>query len=228
MLPPLPIVKGHQRALPYREVGAALDAIEASGAGLSARACLRFVILTACRSGEARGATWDEIDLEEREWRIPPARMGKRRKKKGNKQEEEDYRVPLSDAALDVLESVVHLSFDPAVAVLEDGEPRPSGLVFPSPSNSGKPMTDMALTNVLRRCGLWDRATVHGFRATFRTWVQERTKAVHAVAEAALAHQVGSSVERSYARSKLLKKRSKLMKKWAEFATGDRAKVIHG
>lgn len=220
-LPPLPIVKGHQRALDYREVPAALDAIAASTAGLAARACLRFVILTACRSGEARGATWDEIKLDERKWCIPPARMGKSKSK-------DPYQVPLSDAAVDVLESVVHLSSDPAVAVLEDGEPppRPSGLVFPSPSNPGKPMTDMALTNVLRRCGLWERGTVHGFRSTFRTWVQECSKALHAVAEAALAHQVGSSVERSYARSKLFKKRRKLLKKWAKFATGGRAKVV--
>ena len=229
-LPPLPIVKGHHRYLPYREVGAALDAIEASGAGLSARACLRFVILTACRSGEARGATWDEIDLDKREWRIPAARMGKRRmrKRKGKNEVPEDYRVPLSDAAVDVLKSVMHLSCDPAVDVLEDGEPppRPSGLVFPSPRNPGKPMTDMAPTNVLRRCGLWDRATVHGFRTTFRTWVQERSKALHAVAEAALDHQVGSSVERSYARSKLFKKRRKLLKEWARFATGGQAKAV--
>ena len=88
-LPRLAVVKGHHRALDYREVAAALDAIEGATAGLSARACLRFVVLTACRSGEARGATWDEVDLDAREWRIPDTRM------KGG----EEHRVPLSDAA---------------------------------------------------------------------------------------------------------------------------------
>ena len=130
-LPRLAVVKGNHRALDYREVAAALDAIEASTAGLSARACLRFVVLTACRSGEARGATWDEIDLETREWRIPKTRM-----KAG-----EEHRVPLSDAAMAVLETVEPLR-------------RPSGLVFPSPSRSSKSLTDMTLTKLLRSCGL--------------------------------------------------------------------------
>ena len=89
-LPSLPSVKAHFRALPYREVSAALEIIEASRASVSAKACLRFVVLTACRSGEARLATWDEIDLEAREWRIPESRM-----KTGI-----EHRVPLADAAL--------------------------------------------------------------------------------------------------------------------------------
>ncbi len=86
-LPSLPAVKAHFRALTYREVAAALDVIEASRASVSAKACLRFVVCTACRSGEARGATWAEIDLEAREWRIPAFRM------KGGA----EHRVPLSN-----------------------------------------------------------------------------------------------------------------------------------
>ncbi len=202
-LPRLAVVKGHHRALDYREVAAALDAIEGATAGLSARACLRFVVLTACRSGEARGATWDEVDLDAREWRIPDTRM------KGG----EEHRVPLSDAAVAVLETVEPLR-------------RPSGLLFPSPSRSGKSLTDMTLTKLLRSCGLADRTTVHGLRSTFRIWASERTSAPHAVAEAALAHHVGSAVERSYARSDLFEKRRGLMDTWARFATGGRAKVI--
>ena len=177
--------------------------IQASTAGLSARACLRFVVLTACRSGEARGAIWDEIDLDAREWRIPDTRM------KGD----EEHRVPLSDAAMDVLKTVEPLR-------------RPSGLVFPSPSRPGRPLSDMTLTKVLRGCGLADRTTVHGLRATFRTWTSERTSVPHAVAELALAHQVGSAVERAYARSVLFEKRRGLMNTWAKYATGDRAKVV--
>ena len=161
------------------------------------------MVLTACRSGEARGAIWDEIDLDAREWRIPDTRM------KGD----EEHRVPLSDAAMDVLKTVEPLR-------------RPSGLVFPSPSRPGRPLSDMTLTKVLRGCGLADRTTVHGLRATFRTWASERTSVPHAVAELALAHQVGSAVERAYARSVLFEKRRGLMNTWAKYATGDRAKVV--
>ena len=170
---------------------------------MSARACLRFVVLTACRSGEARLATWGEIDLDAGEWRIPAARM-----KTGV-----EHRVPLSGAALAVLESVQPLRdrFD---------------LLFPSPSRPGKPLSDMTLTKVLRDTGLADRATVHGFRSAFRTWASERTSVPHAVCEMALAHRVGSDVERSYARSDLFEKRRGLMVAWAEYASGAGAKVV--
>ena len=202
-LPSLPAVKAHLRALPYREVGAALETIEASRASVSAKACLRFVVLTACRSGEARLATWDEIDLEAREWRIPESRM-----KAGVA-----HRVPLTDAALDVLESVRPLRGS-------------AGLLFPSPSRPDKTLSDMTLTKILRDTGLADRATVHGFRSAFRTWASERTSAPHAVCEMALAHRVGSDVERSYARSDLFDKRRGLMDQWARYVTGAGAKVV--
>ena len=202
-LPATTALKVHFRALPYPDVGAALDVIEASRASVSARACLRFVVLTACRSGEARLATWGEIDLDAGEWRIPAARM-----KTGV-----EHRVPLSGAALAVLESVQPLRdrFD---------------LLFPSPSRPGKPLSDMTLTKVLRDTGLADRATVHGFRSAFRTWASERTSVPHAVCEMALAHRVGSDVERSYARSDLFEKRRGLMVAWAEYASGAGAKVV--
>ena len=128
---------------------------------------------------------------------------------KGN----EEHRVPLSDAAMKVLETVEPLR-------------HPSGLVFPSPSRPGRPLSDMTLTKVLRGCGLADRTTVHGLRSTFRTWAKERTGVSYAVAEMALAHHVGSSTERAYKKSVLFKKRRRLMAKWARFATGGRAKVI--
>ena len=196
-LPSMPAVTAHFRALPYREVGTALKVIEGSRASLSSRACLQFVALTACRSGEARGATWDEIDMEAREWRIPASRM------KGHA----EHRVPLSDAVVTVLE---------LVRPLRDR----SEFVFPSPSRPGKPLSDMTLTKVLRNTGLADRATVHGFRTSFRTWASERTNVPHAVCEMALAHQVGTAVERSYARSDLFEKRRGLMDQWAAYVTG--------
>ena len=202
-LPAMPAVKTHFRALPYAQVGEALAIIEATRASLSAKACLLFVVLTACRSGEARGATWAEIDLEAGEWRVPETRM----------KEEAEHRVPLSGAATAVIESV---------RPLRDG----SDLLFPSPSRPGAALSDMTLTKILRSCGLADRATVHGFRTSFRTWAAERTRVPHAVAEMALSHAVGSDVERSYARSDLFDKRRRLMDQWAAYVTGGSGAVV--
>ena len=197
-LPAMPAVKAHFRALPYPDVGAALDTIDGSRASVSARACLRFLVLPACRSGEARGATWDEIDTEAREWRIPASRM------KGGA----EHRVPLSEPVAAALEAVRPLR-------------GPSDLVFPSPSRPGRPLSAMTLTKVLRDTGLADRATVHGFRTAFRTWASEKTNADHAVMEHCLAHHVGTAVERAYARSDLLAKRRRLMDQWGRFVAGD-------
>ena len=197
-LPAMPAVKAHLRALPYRDVAAALDTVEASRASPSAKACLRFVVLTVCRSGEARLAKWDEIHSEAREWRIPGSRM-----KAGI-----EHRVPLSDAALAVLEGVRSLSDE-------------SDLLFPSPARPRRPMSDMTLTKVLRDTGLADRATVHGFRSSFRDWAAEQTDASHAVMELSLAHTVGTAVEQAYARSDLLARRRNLMQQWADFLSAD-------
>ena len=197
-LPAMPRLKAHLRALPYQEVSAALATVEASKASLASKACLRFLVLTAARSGEARGATWDEIDMGAREWRIPGARM------KGG----ELHRVPLSDAALEALEQAWPLS---------GGE----GLIFPSSVKPGQPMSDMTLTQVLRKTGLAERATVHGFRSAFRDWAAECTSAPHAVMELCLAHAVGSSVEQAYARSDLIDKRRVLMDQWATYLSAE-------
>ncbi len=196
-LPAQPAVRQHFRALAYQEVAEALQVVEASSASPSVRLCFRFVVLTAARSGEARGATWSEIDTEAREWRIPANRM------KGGVA----HRQPLSDAAMAVLEQA---------RALDDG----SGLIFPSPTRRGKPLSDMTLTKLLRDNELAERTTVHGFRSAFRDWAAERTDAEHAVMELALAHQVGSAVERAYARSDLLSKRRELMDQWSDFVTG--------
>ena len=196
-LPTMPRLKAHLRALPYQEVSAALSTVEASKASLASKLCLRFLVLTAARSGEARGATWDEIHKHAREWRIPSSRM-----KAGV-----EHRVPLSNAALDVLERARQLRDE-------------SGLIFPSSVKPGHPMSDMTLTQVLRKTGLADRATVHGFRSAFRDWATECTSAPHAVMELSLAHAVGSSVEQVYARYDLIEKRRVLMQRWAGFVVG--------
>lgn len=191
-LPAMPAVKEHFRALDYRDVPAALERIDGAAASLPVRACLRFVALTAVRSSEARLATWNEIDLGAREWRIPADRM-----KMGV-----EHRVPLSAPACAVLESVRGLR-------------SPTGLVFPSVVKPTRPVS-YNLTRVLQSAGL--TGTVHGFRSAFRTWASEQTSYPHAVCEMALAHRVGSDVERSYARSDLFDKRRALMDAWADFA----------
>ena len=169
-LPAMPKVKAHLRALPYQEVGAALEAVESSQASVAAKLCFRFLVLTAARSGEARGATWDEIDLQGQEWRIPSWRM-----KAGM-----EHRVPLSRQALDLLHDA-------------SASGDATGLVFPSPLKVGSPLSDMTLTKVLRSVGLAERATVHGFRSSFKNWTLEQTDTPWAVSEAALAHFLGNS-----------------------------------
>ena len=193
-LPKMPAVKQHFRALPYREVAAALGTVNRSRASVAAKLCLRLLVLTATRSGEARGARWDEIDLEAAEWRIPAERM----------KAHNAHRIPLSRPALAVLEQA---------RLLDDG----SGLVFPSSVRRGRPLSDMTLTKLLRTQGIAERATVHGFRSSFRDWASECTDTPHAVMELSLAHRVGSNVEQAYARSDLLAKRRVLMEQWGAF-----------
>ena len=204
-LPRMPGVKAHLRALPYRELAAALHTVQASRASLSAKLALRFVIFTAARSGEVRGATWAEIDFEDRVWRVPGDRM-----KAGT-----EHRVPLSGAALDVLEQA---------RSLDDR----SALVFPSPIRKGRKLSNMTLTKVLRDTGLAERATVHGFRSSFRDWCADTGKP-REIAEAALAHVV-AGVEGAYFRSDLFARRRRLMDRWATYLTGADAKVtvLHG
>ena len=199
-LPTMPAVNAHFRALDYRDVPAALERVAESSASLPVRACLRLVALTAVRSSEARLATWNEIDLRAREWRIPAARM-----KMGV-----EHRVPLSAAACAVLESVRALR-------------SPAGFVFPSAAKPNRPVS-YNLSRVLDRAGM--DATVHGFRSAFRTWAAEQTSYPHAVCEMALAHRVGGDVLLSYSRGDLFDKRRALMDAWAHFATAASGKVV--
>ena len=195
-LPPMPAIRAHFRALPYQEVTAALETIAASAAGVAAKSCFEFLVLTAARSGEARGATWGEIDLDARLWTIPAERM------KGGV----EHRVPLSEAAIAALEEAASLRDE-------------SGFVFPSPVG-GRPLSDMTLTKILRTVGLAERATVHGFWSSFRDWAAECTSATYAAMELSLAHHIGNAVERAYARSDLLEQRRALMDQWAEYMIG--------
>jgi len=164
--------------------------------GIAAR-CLEFVVLTAVRSGEARGAVWSEIDLEARVWTIPASRM----------KADKEHRVPLSDAAIKLLES------------LDRSEK--TDLVFPAPR--GGNLSDAAMSALLKRMKV--DVTVHGFRSTFRDWTAERTSTPHHIAEMALAHAIGSGVEKAYLRGDLLDKRVTLMKQWATFLATKPAKA---
>ena len=187
-----PQVKAHHRSLPYYDVEEALNILEGSNSGLSAKACFRFLVLTACRSGEARGARWDEIDLDGAVWTIPASRM-----KMGV-----EHRVPLSTQAVVVLARAWEL---------RDG----SGLIFPSPVKQGATLSDMAL---IKQCRDNDLAcTPHGFRSSFRTWALEQTDTPWAVAEAALAHRLGDSVEAAYVRGDLFERRRALMQAWGDY-----------
>ena len=142
-------------------------------AGMAALA-LQFTILTTARSGEVRGATWDEIDLPERLWTIPACRM------KANK----GHRVPLSDAALEILAAL----------------PYRTGVLFPGMKQ--KSLSNMRLTPVLRSMGR-DNITVHGFRSSFRDWCVEGegNNFTREVCEHALAHSLPDRVEAAYRRS---------------------------
>lgn len=177
----------HHPALPWPEVGAFMKLLREQ-AGASARA-LEFAILTAARSGEVRGATWAEIDLDAGLWVVPAERikMGK------------EHRVPLSPVAIKLLKKL----------------PREGELVFAG-IREDVALSDMSLTAVLRRMKRTD-ITVHGFRSTFRDWCAESTNFPREVCEHALAHSLPDKVEAAYRRGDLLDKRTQLMKAWADY-----------
>ena len=156
--------------------------------GIAARA-LEFTVLTAARSGEVRGAPWAEIDLEAKVWTVPKERM-----KMGK-----EHRVPLSDAAIKLLEAM----------------PRMEGTDLVFPGTKGQPLSDMSLTAVMRRMDV--DAVPHGFRSTFRDWAGDRTNYPRDMAEAALAHKLENKVEEAYRRSDALEKRREMMQEWGKF-----------
>lgn len=180
----------HHPALPYGELGEFYKQLNVQ-AGMGARA-LEFCILTAARSGEVRGATWDEIDLDQATWTIPPERM----------KAEKEHRIPLSPEAVALLEALPRID--------------KSALLFPNTKSA--PLSDMTLTAVLRRMSRSD-ITAHGFRSTFRDWAGETTAYPREVIEHALAHQLKDKAEAAYARGTLFDKRRKLMEDWAKYCT---------
>lgn len=185
--------KRHQPAMPYTAAPSFLTDLKDQD-GLAARA-LELLIHTATRTSEVLNARWSEFDLERRIWVIPAERM------KAGK----EHRVPLTPQAVELLRSLVgHRTF-----------------LFPGQSNS-KPLSNMAMLMLLRRMEV-DNVTVHGFRSSFRDWVGECTNEPREIAEMALAHEVGSEVERAYRRGDALDKRRKLMERWSNYLTGQKS-----
>jgi len=179
----------HIPAMPWREVPKFIASLTDGG---MVEQCLIFSILTACRSGEVRAATWDEIDETADLWSIPAHRM----------KAQKEHRVPLAAEMIDVLDRV-----------------RPharEGFVFPSQRKGC--VSNMAMGMLMRRRGLEYRP--HGFRSSFRDWCAEKTDVPREVAEACLAHTTGSEVERAYRRTDFLDRRRDLMQKWTAYCIG--------
>ena len=196
--------KVHRKALHYDQVADCIGTVKASGAWYATKLALEFLILTATRSGEIRGAKWEEIDFHGAKdiatanratWIIPAERMKMKK----------PHRIPLSARAVEILSEADFLRDD-------------SGLIFPS--KSGKQLSDMTLSKLVKELGF--DADVHGFRTSFRTWAQEQTDFPREVAEAALAHAGGDAVEQAYARSDVFEKRRDMMEQWSRYiSTGD-------
>lgn len=189
----------HRKSLPYGEVAACITVLRGSRAMAATKLALEFLILTAARSGEVRGATWQEMDVAKKTWTIPARRM----------KAKVEHVVPLSDRAIAILAEAKQLG--------------DHDLVFPG-QKQGRPMSDMTMSKPLKKLGL--QTDVHGFRTSFRVWVQEQTNTPFEVAERALAHKTANKAVAAYARSDLFEKRRNLMDAWTRYLNSDHSNVI--
>jgi integrase len=204
---PAPPAKKPHAALPWQDVPAFLRELRASpvvGADV-----VEFAILTATRSGETRGAKWSEINFEAKTWAIPPSRL-----KTGKKRHADDpHVVPLSEQAIALLERVK------AEGVAGD-------CVFPGYVNDGsrtkrdtRPIPAANVWRLVKRLGGDVDITVHGFRASFKTWCGDHGQD-RELAEHSLSHELGNEAERVYLRSRLVARRAPLMQEWADYCGG--------
>ena len=189
----------HHKALAYGRVSDAVRRVRESGAWWATKAAFEFMVLTAARSGEVRGARWGEIDIETATWTVPAERA-----KTGR-----PHRVPLTARAVAILAEA---------RTMADG----TGLLFPS--QTGRVMSDMTISKLIKSLGI--EAVPHGFRSSFRQWAAERTSTPREVAEHALAHVVGTEAERAYQRSDLFDRRRELMNAWARYLEASTATVV--
>lgn len=194
--------RGSFAALPFAKAPAFLTELR-KREGISARA-LEFAMLTAARTGEVIGATWDEFDLQAGVWTVPATRM------KGG----EPHAVFLSQRAREIVESMRELG---------------QGFVFPSPELDGAAMSNMAMLTLLRRMDKAGETTVHGLcRATFSTWAYETAAARPDVIEACLAHRESDRVKAAYNRAQFTTERAALLAAWADYLEGRaRASNVH-
>ena len=190
----------HQKAIPHREVYAAIDAVGGSNASRPTKWAFEFLILTACRSGEVRGARWGEINFKEGFWEIPGSRTKTKR----------PHRVPITPW-------MKMMVLVPAYNMREGG-PSDDDLIFPSPT--GRELSDSTLSKLMRELGL--PGVPHGFRSSFRDWAAE-SGVPREVAEECLSHVVGG-VEQAYRRSDLLQQRLKVMERWSDYIKECRAR----
>ena len=198
---PLPTANGngkkHHEALPWQQIPAFMAALSKRHS-VSARA-LEFLSLTAARTGEVIGAVWDEIDLDKRLWVVPAERMKASR----------EHRVPLSAPVVGLLKALPREKGNPYVFI---------------GGRSGLGLSNMAMLQLMR--DLHPGMTVHGLRASFKTWCDESQHVENAVVEAALAHVTGDKVEAAYRRGDMLTKRAKLMTAWADYCASQAAEVV--
>ncbi len=200
VLGPQQDVVRHMPALHHSKVSAAIRTIRASGATQSVKLAFEFLVLTATRSGEVRGAAWTEIDLPGRVWTIPAARTKAKR----------EHRVPLCRRGVQILD---------AARALDGGR---GTLVFPS--RYGKPIGETRLSRLLKQHEI--AAVPHGFRSSFRDWAAEATNHPREVIEAALGHVVSNRTEAAYARSDLFDRRRQLMNEWSAYLEGGQAELF--
>jgi integrase len=192
VLPAARRLRKHHASLPYENVPAALDLVRESNANVMTKLAFEFLVLTAARSGEVRQAEWCEVDWTKQSWDIPALRMKARR----------SHRVPLSTRSVAVLQAAWEIS-------------GPDGLIFPA-GPGDRTVSDMTFTALLRRLDI--PAVPHGFRSSFRNWVEECTETPWSVAESALAHNTGNATQSAYMTSDLFEQRRELMERWARFA----------
>lgn len=204
-LSPQPKNKKHHAAIPYADAPAAVAALLSKTETVS-RNCLAFIVWTAARSGEARGARWSEVDFKAETWTVPADRI----------KMAVEHVVPLSTPAMTLLKRLHAV--------------RTGDLIFPGlknrrKQNDSEPMlSDVAVSKALAEVA--PNVTVHGWRSTFKDWASEETNTPSEVSEKALAHQIPNAVERAYRRGDLLEKRRQLMEAWAGFLEGRSAKVV--
>jgi integrase len=195
VLPAARRLRKHHASLPYEQVPAALDLVRESNANVMTKLAFEFLVLTAARSGEVRQAEWCEVDWTKQSWDIPALRMKARR----------SHRVPLSTRSVAVLQAAWEIS-------------GPDGLIFPA-GPGDRTVSDMTFTALLRRLDI--PAVPHGFRSSFRNWVEECTETPWSVAESALAHNIGNATQAAYMTSDLFEQRRELMERWARFVAGN-------